>query len=192
MGRTHRSRQPQPGQPSLPPRTPIRMSTSGLKSDPILGYKIRVLLHDLRNLAKDRAAEQRTLSTTDELYISGPYFAPEEVVCVKSAIVDTVSVDSSDHDENYLPVGVNQLRVEEAIHASLVNFFDKRRATGDSRPCGPHDMAPVFEAVFGISKEELLDEKFLSRLRRQGLPQVATSNPEESRRAGKAGNEKAR
>ncbi|RYP64672.1 hypothetical protein DL769_006580 [Monosporascus sp. CRB-8-3] len=163
-----------------------------LRSDPILGYKIRVLLHDLRNLAKDRAAEQRTLSTTDELYISGPYFAPEEAACVKSAIVDTVPVDSNDREENCLPVDIDQLRVEEAIHASLANFFDKRRASGDARPCGPHDMAPIFEAVFGISKEELLDEKFLSRLRRQGLPQVAASDLDESRRPGKGRKEKAR
>ena len=41
-------------------------------------YKIRVLIYDLRNLAKDHDSEQRTLCTTDELYISEPYFSPTE------------------------------------------------------------------------------------------------------------------
>lgn len=59
--------------------------------------------------------------------------------------------------------------MEEAIHERLVGFFDKRRASGDSRPCGPHDMAPIYEKVFNIEPSELRNEHFLSRLRRSGL-----------------------
>lgn len=59
--------------------------------------------------------------------------------------------------------------VEDAITACLQNFFAKRRASGDARPCGPHDMGPVYKAVFGITAEELESEKFLGRLRRAGL-----------------------
>ena len=59
--------------------------------------------------------------------------------------------------------------IEAAIQSSLQNFFEKRRASGDARPCGPHDMGPIYKAVFGISTEELRDEKFLGRLRRCGL-----------------------
>ena len=59
--------------------------------------------------------------------------------------------------------------VEEAIKEMLAGFFDKRRASGDSRPCGPHDMAPIYEKVFNIESSELRDERFLSRLRRSGL-----------------------
>jgi hypothetical protein len=64
------------------------------------------------------------------------------------------------------------ITVEDAIKGCLENFFEKRRASGDARPCGPHDMGPIYLAVFGISKAELKDEKFLSRLRRAGLPQL--------------------
>jgi hypothetical protein len=35
----------------------------------------------------------------------------------------------------------------------------------------PHDMGPIYRAVFGITKDELTDEKFLGRLRRAGLGQ---------------------
>lgn len=59
--------------------------------------------------------------------------------------------------------------MEEAIYERLAGFFDKRRASGDSRPCGPHDMAPIYEKVFNIEPSELRDENFPSRLRRSGL-----------------------
>lgn len=74
------------------------------------------------------------------------------------------------------------LTVEEAITSCLQNFFAKRRASGDARPCGPHDMGPVYKAVFGITTAELKEEKFLSRLRRTGLGQ---SNGETVERGGK-------
>ncbi|EPE25418.1 hypothetical protein GLAREA_01330 [Glarea lozoyensis ATCC 20868] len=61
------------------------------------------------------------------------------------------------------------MTIETAIKSCLQNFFEKRRASGDERPCGPHDMGPIYRAVFGIAKEDLRDEKFLSRLRRTGL-----------------------
>jgi hypothetical protein len=64
-----------------------------------------------------------------------------------------------------------KLTVEEAITSCLRNFFAKRRASGDARPCGPHDMAPIYKAVFQITTKDLRNEKFLSRLRRTGLGQ---------------------
>ena len=63
------------------------------------------------------------------------------------------------------------LTIEEAITSCLQNFFAKRRASGDARPCGPHDMAPIYKAVFGITTDELKNERFLGRLRRTGLGQ---------------------
>lgn len=44
--------------------------------------------------------------------------------------------------------------VEEAIKERMAGFFDKRRASGDSRLCGPHDMAPIYEKVFNIEPSE--------------------------------------
>lgn len=63
--------------------------------------------------------------------------------------------------------------IEEAIKIRLANFYDKRKASGDFRPCGSHDMVCLFIweylGVFGIEKRELEDKRFLGRLRRMGF-----------------------
>jgi hypothetical protein len=172
------------------------MPTQGLpalQANTDLWYKIHVLLYDLCNIATDRAAESRTLATTDELYISAPYFTPDEAVLIKQTLVspptlqeipefEQLEYEQDTIEEDTLPAGlitieeaaspVSLITIEEAIKSCLVNFFEKRRASGDARPCGPHDMGPIYLAVFGISKAELKDEKFLSRLRRAGLPRL--------------------
>jgi hypothetical protein len=127
-------------------------SDSNLREDRQLWYRICVLLYDLQNLSKDHNSEKRIGSTTDELYISAPYFTPIEAARIKATSVD---------NESYT--------IEDAIKLSLVNFFEKRRASGDSRPCGPHDLAPIYLRVFGLEQAEIQDERFLSRLRRSGL-----------------------
>ncbi|KFY18170.1 hypothetical protein V492_00105 [Pseudogymnoascus sp. VKM F-4246] len=134
----------------------------------------------------DRAAEARTLCTTDELYISAPYFTPEEAVLIKNTVVsppiltdipefETLKLEKDIDSEASGPAKREVERmastVEAAITSCLRNFFAKRRASGDARPCGPHDMGPIYKAVFGITTEELRDEKFLGRLRRTGLGQ---------------------
>ncbi|KAG9515542.1 hypothetical protein KCU99_g5680, partial [Aureobasidium melanogenum] len=148
-----------------------------LQANQNLWYKVRVLLHDLCNIATDRAAELRTLATTDELYISAPYFTAEEAALVKNTqilaptLTEVPEFEELDQEVTSEPrqtedVTSHTVTIEQAIKDCLQNFFEKRRASGDSRPCGPHDMGPIYRAVFGISKEELKDEKFLSRLRR--------------------------
>lgn len=102
-------------------------------------------------MTKDRTCESRTLQTTDAFYISAPYFSDDEAAIVKSAVVTPGT------------------SVEQAIANNLENFFEKRRASGDCRPCGPHDMVPVYLSCFGIEKAEIEDEKFVSRVRRSGL-----------------------
>jgi hypothetical protein len=83
-----------------------------------------------------------------------------------------------------------KMTVEEAITSCLQNFFAKRRASGDARPCGPHDMARIYKAVFKITTEDLRNEKFLSRLRRTGLGQsngnaVEQENKSKQKKKGK-------
>ncbi|KAG7004547.1 hypothetical protein G7Y79_00024g054970 [Physcia stellaris] len=162
-------------------------SVSDLKSDPILLYKIQVLLYDLRNIANDHAAEKRTLSTTNELYLSAPYFTPWQADLVKGAIVE--GQETSESSNNTVRQSADVLAkpqtVEKAIQDRLANFFEKRRASGDARPCGPHDMAPVYEEVFGIDRKELQDERFLSRLRRTGLGDCAEVKPESQKESKK-------
>ncbi|CAJ2503371.1 Uu.00g107650.m01.CDS01 [Anthostomella pinea] len=134
------------------PDTKATKSLAELRDDQVLWYKICVLVYDLRNMTKDKACEDRTLQTTDELYISAPYFSADEAATIKSATV-------SDNDNAFL---------EQTITSNLQNFFEKRRASGDCRPCGPHDMVPVYLECFGIDRAEIENEKFVSRLRRSG------------------------
>lgn len=155
-----------------------------LQSNSEIWYKIHILLYDLCNIAGDQAAEARTLATTDELYISGPYFSPEEAMIIKATLVSPPSLNEipefeflcmdnpNEVDESSKEVPTPEtMSIEAAIKSCLQNFFEKRRASGDARPCGPHDMGPIYQAVFGITKEDLKNEKFLSRLRRTGLGQ---------------------
>lgn len=145
---------PQAPAANLAKRTSYTLSE--LRNDQDIGYKIRVLIYDLRNMTKDKACENRTLQTTDALYISGPYFSDDEATAVKSTIVDSSA-------------GIS---LEQAISKNLETFFEKRRASGDCRPCGPHDMVPVYLSCFGIDKAEIEDDRFISRLRRSGLKTV--------------------
>ncbi len=61
------------------------------------------------------------------------------------------------------------MTIEEAIKEQRVGFFDKGRSSGDSRPRRPHDIAPVYEAVFEIGKIDLVDEKFFLRAEKVGF-----------------------
>ena len=72
-------------------------------------------------------------------------------------------------DESSGGAGAKSLTVEQALHNRLANFLEKRRASGDARPCGPHDMVPIYSGVFGVAREEMGDERFLSRVRKSGL-----------------------
>ena len=113
----------------------------------------------------------------NELYISAPYFTDQEAARIRSALVDheikPEVTDIVEEDNPDTSVGSDSTNsspsVQEAIQTQLSTFFDKRRASGDARPCGPHDMVPIYGGVFGMKKEELRDEKFLARLRRSGL-----------------------
>ncbi|KAL9603237.1 MAG: hypothetical protein Q9219_001257 [cf. Caloplaca sp. 3 TL-2023] len=131
------------------------LSFSDIRNDQELWYRLCVLLHDLNNV-KDRSSEKRLSLTVNELYISEPYFTEHEACRIRAALVDCT-------DES------QQITIEQALHRNLENFLDKRRASGDSRPCGPHDLVPAYCTVLGITKDDLKDEQFIGRLRRSGL-----------------------
>ncbi|TGO57051.1 hypothetical protein BCON_0070g00230 [Botryotinia convoluta] len=171
------------------------MSMSELQAD--IDLLIRVLLYDLHNVANDREAQARTQETTDELYISGPYFTSEEAARIKCTVVPVLTLNEipefeeleGDLKHDTTPAleddAPKNMTVETAIKCCFQSFFEKRKASGDARPCGPHDMGPIYRAVFMISKEELKDERFLGRLRRGGL-----SGPKFDTTGGAVGNKK--
>ena len=145
-----------------------------LRQDADLWYRILVLLHDLSNFGSDLSAEKRLSSTTHELYISAPYFTESEAVKIRTTAIANITQAARMEDQRAKSFkarssSIEMIPLEVAIHKRLADFFDKRKASGDSRPCGPHDMFPIYQSAFGIAKEELKDKRFLSRLRRTGL-----------------------
>jgi hypothetical protein len=209
----HNMAKQKPGQSTQKTTEPLQTTKtflSDLKQDSDLWYKIHVLIYDLCNIKTDPSAESRTLLTTDELYISGPYFTESESALVKHTIIQGIrntQVPTETEEITEKPTtaeGANAAKehsssiipkepktVEEAIKERLAGFFDKRKASGDSRPCGPHDMTPIYESVFGIHHSELQDERFLGRLRRSGLA-VSTESEKESLKEKKKNGRKGR
>ena len=162
---------------------------SVLRRDLDLWYRLHVLLYDLSNVASDTLSDQRICSTINELYLSEPYFNDDEAIRIRTAIVDSIfegADKTTDTNIDLIPefkveetasapmpdgtsTANKDTTVEEVIHSRLSGFFEKRKASGDARPCGPHDMLPVYLSTFDVDKEALKDERFLSRLRRSGL-----------------------
>jgi hypothetical protein len=108
-------------------------------------------------------AANRLSVANNELYIGKPYFTEDEAARIRSALIGPQNPGTED-----FPLAATT-SVQDAIQQRLADFFNKRRASGDARPCGPHDMVPVYTTVFGIDKRVLKDENFLGRLRRSGL-----------------------
>ncbi len=144
---------------------------SDLRADCNLWYRICVLIHDLHNVAKDHNSEQRIVGTVDALYLSTPYFSLDEAARIKATIVEPTFEQfvHDDPEDGGSPPVTGKMGLEDAITSSLTNFFEKRRASGDARPCGPHTLAPIYQRVFGVERADIEDERFLSRLRRSGL-----------------------
>lgn len=82
--RDHKPQASQPQDITLPGTTDV----SALRQEADLWYRLQVLLHDLSNVAKDPSAEKRICSTTNELYISEPYFTDAEAIRIRTAIVN--------------------------------------------------------------------------------------------------------
>lgn len=162
---------------------------SDLQENTDLWYRIHVLLYDLSNLGSNILSEKRTSSTTNELYISAPYFTDSEAARIRTTLVDDDLTSEQTTVRTELSAKIAAapraaIFIESAIHRRMADFFDKRRASGDARPCGPHDMIPIYRCVFKIEREELKDKKFLSRLRRSGLGDFATRDVDEAGDAG--------
>jgi hypothetical protein len=161
-----------------------KTTLSELKGNRNVWYKIHVLIYDLCNIKNDRSSESRIDRTVDELYISEPYFTTSEAALIKATLVEVTKSTKDIIDKEVISnEEVNSVTkdfkaVEEAIKERLSNFYDKRKASGDFRPCGPHDMAPVYLSIFGIPRGELEDERFLGRLRRSGLDESREQHEE--------------
>lgn len=125
-----------------PPSPPL--TVSDLRKDPAIWYRVLLLIHDLQNFKHDTSSRNRLDETTHERYLSAPYFATDEDVAkVRGALTEDEGVT-----------------VDEAITKRLEGFLEKRRASGDMRPCGPHDLGPVFMECFGVEKGETAGEGF--------------------------------
>jgi len=152
-------------------------TTTAIASDQTLGFKVRVLLYDFTSIATDPNSERRINKTTDEHYISSPYFTDAEVQTIKAAKVDLDisppggSLETPVGEEDAEPdhEEIEGASFDTALRKLPERFIEKRRASGDSRPCGPHHLAPMYASLFGIDLKELKEENFLRRLRKGGI-----------------------
>ncbi len=171
--------------------TTSKITLFELREHENIWYKLKVLIYDFSNIKNDSASVARLERTVDEVYISEPYFTFSEASLVKNTLAkrcldetgeaeelesSTVSETIASAQETRMkdgPPSVGEVEtIEEAIKRRMSAFYDKRNASGDFRPCGPHDMVPVYLTVFGIDKRELMDERFLGRLKRSGISGV--------------------
>ncbi|KAL8896563.1 MAG: hypothetical protein Q9192_003030 [Flavoplaca navasiana] len=153
------------GKPIYPPMGPTT-GLSAIQSNPNVSYRIQVLLYDLSNVGNDVLSEKRLSATTNELYISAPYFTEAEATQILSTLVEPSNLSK----ESIAPSpNVRTTTIQDTINQRLANFLDKRKASGDARPCGPHDMLPIYLKVFKLQRGDLKIKKFLARLRRSGL-----------------------
>ena len=67
---------------------PETATISILRQEAELWYRLQVLLYDLSNVGNDPLSEKRIGSTTNELYISEPYFTEIEAIRIRTATVD--------------------------------------------------------------------------------------------------------
>ncbi|KAL8684605.1 MAG: hypothetical protein Q9218_008220 [Villophora microphyllina] len=146
--------------------TPVALPT--LRQEYDLWFSLKYLIYDLNNI-NDPTSALRLGLTVHPLYISEPYFSSTDATRILSITIDhqlPVPSDSSDDadaedapddtppmDDGPLLLTSSILTVESALHERLKGFLEKRKASGDARPCGPHDMFPIYCEVFGISKE---------------------------------------
>ena len=147
---------------------------------PDIWYRLHALLYDFSNLASDSSSQKRLQCTTHELYLS-----EEEATVLRTALVAKAVTPASAPTATS---SIEQQTVEDSVRSRLFTFFDKRKASGDARPCGPHDMLPVYSSVCGISRHTLKGSKFQSRLKRSGLgdrKKAESVGPDHSHRNGK-------
>ena len=156
------------------PRQPSTHKTNcwaeDLQKNERLWHKILVFLYDLRHFSERDDSRSRLELVIDASYISAPYFEPAEVRTLKSMVIN----DSGQ-------------KLEQLIQETLDEKLSRRKRveSADYRVCAAHDLAPVFERVFGVKPKDLQkDKKFVKTLSTNGLdlkkdvalPGTATKN----------------
>ena len=71
-----------------------------------------------------------------------PYFAPEEASALKQ-----------------MAIGPGEKTLAQVIEETLAEPLGRREHRGDFENCTAHDLAPVFERVFGINIKDLGKDK---------------------------------
>lgn len=172
------------------PDAPLASSATviTLKQNSSLWYRIKILLYDLRHLDSNPASCDRLNQITDPHYISSPYFTEAESTLIKTALISQETTAESSQDttigddlDDGDAIPLNNFRTDQprtfqaVVEESLASFLEKRKASGDARPCEAHTIAPLYESIFGISRQETLEENFLRRVRKTGIGEPPSS-----------------
>ena len=138
-------------------------SIGTLRQNPLLWYKLHVLVYDLRHFKSDTRSETRLNEVADRSYIGSPYFSDDESRQIKSIVVN---------------VAQNRT-LEQVIEDAFKQRLEKRiktrmNETGDYKVCTAHDIGPIFEKSFNIRPKDLQKNKSFRDLVQKGgleLPQ---------------------
>ena len=125
-----------------------------------LWYRLHVFVYDLRHFRDNDAARERLDSIMDALYIGLPYFTPAEAEMITNTMVSaSIDTNSDDGVERQKTLGKH---IEETMNTKLTRRTKKRVESRDFRVCAAHDLAPIFESVFGISQKVLNKDRAVS------------------------------
>ncbi|KAI9759695.1 MAG: hypothetical protein M4579_002172 [Chaenotheca gracillima] len=108
-----------------------------LESFPTLSYRIHVFVFDLRSFREksdvQESSQARLNESLDLLYLSAPYFTPEEVHAMKHTLVGARALETF---------------VQESLDERLERRAKKRQDSKDFRICCAHDLAPGLRGSF--------------------------------------------
>ncbi|KAG4425997.1 hypothetical protein IFR04_000941 [Cadophora malorum] len=134
MAKLKNSKPPNIGNPSHQPTTQRRTLFEIRKKDTEIWYKLKVLLYDLLNIKNDPASVARLERTVNEMYMSEPYFMPEEAEMIKGSSVpvdNDLGENDNENDENERNEETFELREEVAvvIDKAQTDFQTAKQAT---------------------------------------------------------------
>ncbi|KAH7130250.1 hypothetical protein B0J11DRAFT_429854, partial [Dendryphion nanum] len=127
-----------------------------LCEDNALWYRLHVFVFDLRNFRSNSAARDRLECVADEFYLRELYFSNGEAIKLRNTIVDANGKTPGSIIRDFF-----KTTLEKRLKGRM-------QETGDWKLCAAHDLAPIFEKVFGVSAKDFSKNKVFTMLVQKG------------------------
>ncbi|KAI1766825.1 hypothetical protein GGR53DRAFT_484538 [Hypoxylon sp. FL1150] len=139
-------------------------STARLLEDPVIGFKIRLLVFDFAHYTTRDESRWRANQIHDPVRPDGVHFTDEEAVRVWEAYVSTYA-EVGEFPEEAIPATPHQ-SVAQMLGERVTRHWEKRLPDGGRRPIEAGEVALVYASVFGISRAQMDDPAFAARVAR--------------------------